>query len=136
MPEAVLETKKCSKCGEKKPPSEFYKDRRERDGLGFSCKLCTRLAKQAWRKTNPKRAAATERQRRTRDYKKVYCRERTREAIRNGVLVRPSACEGCKSGGKIEAHHEDYGKPLDVRWLCAKCHPEAHCVLGDKEEGQ
>jgi hypothetical protein len=33
-------------------------------------------------------------------------------------------CEIC--GKKAEAHHDDYGKPLEVRWLCFKHHREWH----------
>ena len=45
-------------------------------------------------------------------------------AIKSGKLVR-QPCEDC---GKIpsEAHHTDYSKPLDVRWLCRKCHLGLH----------
>lgn len=25
-----------------------------------------------------------------------------------------------------QAHHEDYARPLDVRWLCFKHHRETH----------
>ena len=56
-------------------------------------------------------------------------REKTRahgivkRALKSGLLVRPSTCEECGiSGVRIEAHHADYSKPLDVEWLCVKDH--------------
>ncbi len=47
-----------------------------------------------------------------------------RVAIRNGTIQR-KPCEVC-GNTKVEAHHEDYSKPLDVTWLCKKCHTEHH----------
>lgn len=53
--------------------------------------------------------------------------------LRQGRIVRPDSCEECGDGGlnkggksKIQAHHCDYNKPLDVMWLCRKCHYEWH----------
>ena len=51
-------------------------------------------------------------------------------AIRKNLIKRKESCQECgKSGGKyingassIHAHHCDYNKPLDVVWLCHKCH--------------
>ena len=39
-------------------------------------------------------------------------------------LVR-QPCEIC-GGCKTDAHHDDYNKPLEVRWLCRNCHKEWH----------
>lgn len=59
----------------------------------------------------------------------VRARRAVQAAVKRGLLVRPSECSWCaKPGGKhptgfpIEAHHEDYTKPLDVVWLCSGCH--------------
>ena len=47
-----------------------------------------------------------------------------RNAIRAGMLV-PMPCEVCGEK-KVEGHHDDYGAPLSVRWLCKMHHLQAH----------
>ena len=49
-------------------------------------------------------------------------RNRMAKAIASGRLVRPSTCSACGKTGMIEGHHRDYSKPLDVTWLCRRCH--------------
>lgn len=46
------------------------------------------------------------------------------KAIKGGVLTR-LPCEVC-AAGKADAHHDDYSKPLDVRWLCRSHHQQHH----------
>jgi len=48
------------------------------------------------------------------------------KAVRSGKLVRPDRCDGCGLERRLEAHHEDYSKPLEVRWLCRSCHRRRH----------
>jgi predicted DNA-binding protein YlxM (UPF0122 family) len=54
-------------------------------------------------------------------------------AIKQGIVRRKSQCEKCGNSGcfkdgrsRIQAHHDDYNKPLTVRWLCQKCHHQWH----------
>lgn len=47
-------------------------------------------------------------------------------AIRQGVLLPPKHCDICLATNDIQGHHDDYSKPLSVRWLCIKCHTEWH----------
>lgn len=48
-----------------------------------------------------------------------------RRALKNGTLTR-KPCETCGSTSLVHAHHDDYLKPLVVRWLCPKCHVRHH----------
>lgn len=45
-------------------------------------------------------------------------------AIRDGRLQR-LPCEGCDAS-PAQAHHDNYDRPLDVRWLCTVCHAAEH----------
>lgn len=55
------------------------------------------------------------------------------KAIKKGILINPHFCVECfadetfKDGRTaIQAHHCDYDKPLEVVWLCQKCHHDWH----------
>lgn len=78
------------------------------------CRECKNARSRAWKKANP----LTEEQRikdRARSYAGVY--------LRRGLLER-QPCEVC--GGEAEMHHDDYSKPLEVRWLCRDHHMAHH----------
>jgi len=68
-------------------------------------------------------------------YKDHNAHAKVQAALRIGALVRPESCEACQSPWdkaipktKPLAHHDDYNKPLEVRWLCTKCHYAWHEV--------
>lgn len=50
----------------------------------------------------------------------------TGNALRDGRLIKGECCEACQATTKIEGHHDDYTKPLNVRWLCEACHKAWH----------
>lgn len=151
-----METKICRACGEEKELSEYYKQKGMADGHFNKCKECVkkevrenRAAKadhyreyDRKRADRPDRVAARKAYQKTEAGKEAMGRARKRyverypmkraahvitgNAIRDGALVRPEAYEACGSSGPIEAHHDNYTKPLDVRWLCRPCHVDWH----------
>jgi hypothetical protein len=54
-------------------------------------------------------------------------RRKTRHAVASGKLI-GQPCEVC-GATIVEAHHDDYSKPFDVRWLCRKHHREHHAKV-------
>jgi hypothetical protein len=43
-------------------------------------------------------------------------------ALRSGKLVKGPCEVGGGCAGRIEAHHDDYARPLEVRWVCKRHH--------------
>ena len=61
---------------------------------------------------------------RQRNKQKLSAHNAVSKALLRGKIKR-QPCEQCQSQ-KAEAHHEDYSKPLVIRWLCDKHHKERH----------
>jgi len=43
-----------------------------------------------------------------------------------GLIARPENCERCGASGRVHGHHPNYTRPLDVVWLCPRCHGAEH----------
>jgi hypothetical protein len=52
-------------------------------------------------------------------------------ALKLNVLKKSETCEICKDTLKLQGHHKDYNKPLDVQWLCKKCHYKQDKLRGN-----
>ncbi len=95
------------------------------------CVSCASEWRRNYLQSNPKVREKLNRSARERYYNsgeeqfKVYVRGLTNRAIQMGYLVR-GLCEVCNSSENIDAHHDDYMNPLDVRWLCKLHHAEHH----------
>lgn len=129
----------CSVCKVDKDRSEFYNCWFTYGGFFRSCKNCDRLRNRNYRKNYPESVGRSNRRyylkhkEREAERKKIYysnnkdkfkARRLAWWAIYRGELVRQS-CEKCGKE-KTMAHHDDYSKPLDVRWLCSSCHVKHH----------
>ncbi len=148
--------KRCICCGVEKVVSKrnFYRHKQMGDGYLNKCIDCTKRdvsanrelkiayykAYDAQRANRPDRVAARQRYRKTTAGKAAIRRAHAAQrvisplkrrartlignALRNGTVVR-KPCEVCGEL-KAQAHHDDYNKPLAVRWLCQKHHTEHH----------
>lgn len=150
-----MRRKRCFKCSGLKKLTDFYRHPTTADGRLNKCKQCTKRDVNRYRHENTekvraydqKRAQEPARKRKSAGYRRTFLarhpgiltaysqRQRRRNpvkyaavtavgnAIRDGKLLR-QPCEVC--GAKAHAHHDDYRRPLEVRWFCPKHHRELH----------
>lgn len=71
-----------------------------------------------------RRAANRRRWRRKQDQERQRARKKLAYAVSAGHVKRADTCERCGAVGPTEGHHHDYDKPLEVEWLCSRCHGE------------
>ncbi len=130
---------KCLICKKNLEFSFFYKNHLRKSGYSNKCKECEILVKREQRIKHPvtykkkdtayyqknKKKVLDNRMRWYHKNKdKILAHEKVKRALFNGTLLRKS-CEKC-GNSKSVAHHDDYSKPLEVRWLCARCHMRLH----------
>ena len=132
--------KTCFRCGRVRTIEEFYRHSEMADGHLGKCKECTRrdvadhyrrnrerirVYEQARYQDPERRRKVLEYQRRRRKLRpeRELAHRMVSNAVRDGRLKR-EPCEDCGATERVQAHHDDYSKPLSVRWLCFRCHRE------------
>ena len=102
------------------------------------CRVCTRGSHARHVNKNKRNFLENNRikQKKYRLKNKEKCRvySKVNMALRSRKLKK-SPCSRCGSMIRIEAHHKDYSKPLDVIWLCRKCHALRHRKKQNQEIG-
>jgi len=132
----------CTKCGSNLPNSGFYVQKvNGKKKLKSECKSCSgEMSATHFYKNNKKILKRQSLRVKTEKYRKMVCESARRydnkhpsrylaklevnKAIKRGD-IRSLPCEKCGEE-KTEAHHDDYSKPLNIRWLCRICHKKLH----------
>lgn len=124
---------KCTKCGDNFVPRKWNLSSRD-----YRCPPCKRKQQNAFNRTDPHfKAKHKAAYRRRKTYYVKYWADRKNDpdfilrkkarrkvsyAVETGKVKKPTLCQICKTRPALDAHHEDYSKPLDVRWFCRSCH--------------
>lgn len=140
----------CKCCGERKLETQFYSHPAAAHKRQQPCKECHKQRVRENRLNNIERVRAYDRERGRLPHRLEANRERSKQykrstkawrsknpekyqahmivgtSLRKGILIRPSSCEKCSGSYLVQAHHEDYAKPLEVQWLCKWCHMARH----------
>ncbi len=152
-------SKVCHKCKELKDASQFGRSKQCADGLYSYCKACERVRsveRKAARNADPAVMTAFLERRRLYSAVSAYWNAdgiraraiakapsdsvkrsthvKVSKATKSGRLIRKS-CEICGET-RTHAHHDDYAKPLDVRWLCSVHHADWHLKNGPGINGE
>ena len=91
----------------------------------MATKAANNIAVKKYNQTEKGRATQRRRDtKRRKDFpEKIKAHSGVSNALRDGILSK----KPCPCGEiEVEGHHEDYSKPLEVDWLCTKCHIKAH----------
>ena len=132
--------KQCRRCFAEKDEADFNRNRTAKDGLQGWCRVCQLNGLREWNIQHPEKRRAQLRNQYIREIERLggprptkqsslekrRARRRLEKAVRAGLVQRPALCEVCGCSAKVQGHHDDYTKPLDVRWLCPRCHGLTH----------
>ncbi len=134
--------KTCSQCNTEKQVSEFY--RMHNGNPAGHCKDCQKARMKIRRLTNPrvqeydrlryhepkrKAAGRANAKQWRRDHPEAYkAQTAVNNAVRDKRLFK-TPCLICGGHENVQGHHKDYSKPLDVVWLCVKCHHRVHATF-------
>lgn len=104
--------KTCGRCGKPRDIEQVYGKYQSR-----RCRACHAADMREFRRHVP----MTPEQRR-----KDNARSYASQYLKRGIIKR-QPCQSC-GDPKAQMHHHDYSKPLEVEWLCRRCHLLHHAA--------
>ena len=115
--------KRCTKCGETKPPGEFHRDSKRPDGLWTHCKSCRKVTGRA------QRQAVRHRRQKVLEYRQTAAQKRKqRQQIIDRYLGQGGQCRWCgvrfrfaDGFGLLRAEHIETPYPEVYGLICPAC---------------
>jgi hypothetical protein len=97
-------------------------------GNRVNCVICRRESDaRRYRKHKKKRHALSDKYKKlegpARD--KYLARRKLQWAVKTGKVRKLKGCQLCWRKA-VHGHHENYSKPLEVIWVCQRCHTHLH----------
>lgn len=120
MPEGLV----CNRCKVNTENLFVYNRYKPTGKVYYSCRECNRKSCKHYRNT-PQGKLVLKRivdKQRVKFIDKVRARAKLAYNLKVGNIVKPTQCSNCDSPDRLDGHHNDYSKPLDVVWLCRPCH--------------
>jgi len=134
-----INDKNCTSCGINKSREDFHKSG---ESIKSQCKECCCLKKRIKYRDNAEHYRAIQRKYDSLHKKppghgkewvannkeKVNAKHMVFRSVKKGEIVKSLICAGCGESKRLDGHHQDYSKPLDVVWLCRPCHMFTHKI--------
>lgn len=116
-------TKHCQKCKTTEEPLHIN-SKNKHGNISYMCRTCNTERHKKYRQTKEGKEKT---------YKAIYksisnmkykqmARIKLNYHVRKGYIIRPDKCSICNLVTKVEGHHKDHLKPLEVMWVCRSCH--------------
>lgn len=131
MSAPATEPAKCSRCGNARAWSV-----RRRNGATTQEAVCRHCNRQSQAKHRAKHGGAASRNRiwESKNREKALAHRKVEGHLKRGNIAK-QPCERCGSTD-VEAHHDDYRRALEIKWLCPKHHAERHLELKAMAESE
>jgi hypothetical protein len=120
----IVALHKCYTCKGMFPKTAFNKEARQKYGIQKHCRKCANERVRKWREDNREKFNENHNRSRKANAEKYKARYALNSAVLKGELLK-LPCVVC-GNEDVEAHHEDYSKPLEVMWLCKTHHTAIH----------
>lgn len=123
----IRHAQNCNRCGSAENLTKRQYTKKYRVQY-YMCRDCNTELMQKYRKTKNGMAIVRKASYKSMDKhrKKQNCRALMNYHLRKGRIEKPKECSMCHEEKKLDGHHDDYSKPLEVTWVCRACHFQIH----------
>lgn len=102
------------------------KDRKNGFYKYYTCNICNTKKAKKYRVKSKEIISRAVNKYESQNRDKVKAWRKVKSATTSNKISKPKSCQVCGKCARLDAHHNDYTKSLEVVWVCRKCHKKIH----------